>query len=174
MILRILHRLAIAFGLVSMAGSITGCKQAVRSSTEQQAELGTLPYPVIVVYETGHFQRLHSMTDFQAIDLSMVLSQTTTPYLIDNELNLFRLEQFASTKGTAAMMVSAGSGTTDVRFRMLPINDENHAQAKQLLKGVIAEDLSPAMMQTTLTQLQQAASLEEFFAEDKPADTLAP
>ena len=174
MIFQTLHRLAFALGLVSVAGSLAGCKQAVRSSTEQQSELGKLPYPMMVVYESGQFQRLHSPTEFQAISLPMVLNETTTPYLIDNELKLFRLEQFASTKGAVAMTASAGLGKTDVRFRMLPIRDENREQAKQLLKGVIAEDLSPAIMETTLLQLQQAASLEEFFADDSHADALAP
>lgn len=91
----------------------------------------------------------------------LVLMHQTPPKLIDNELNLFQLDNLSSTLNSFQLMANLGNGLSPVSFDLHRIRDRSHSQALRLLVETIASDLSVVESQQIETKIQSVETLED-------------
>lgn len=152
-------RLLIIVALLAAGVLIYYWKTGLNQSTA--VSIDDLKFPVTVVFSTASSYVHHDEKDLSTMSMQAVVMHETPPHLIDNELNLFQLQELKSTKGSMQLMLSAGNGLTPVTFKLKPIRDDSHVQARQLLASLIASDLSDEEVRGLAKRIQTARTLEE-------------
>ena len=92
--------------------------------------------------------------------------QQTPPHLIDNQLNLFQMDDLNSTRSSYTLLLNAGTGTTPVSFTLKPVRDETQTEVRKLLIGIVNPDLPEDEAAVMKSRILSAQRLTEIFQPD--------
>ncbi|MFH1302995.1 MAG: hypothetical protein ABIK07_18195 [Planctomycetota bacterium] len=131
-----------------------------------QPTINDLNFPVVVFFSPTSFSVDHSAEELTTMNIQRVLMQQKPPHLIDNQLNLFQLDELNSTRSSYTLLLNAGTGTTPVSFTLKPVRDETRTEARKLLIGIVNPELPDDEAAAMKSRIRSAQRLTEIFQAD--------
>ena len=125
-----------------------------------------LKFPVAVLFDQSDCRIHYDAADLGIMGLMRVMNYESSPYLIDNELNLFQMENLKSEKSSLQIMLSMGNGSTPVSFTLKAVRDDLHTQARELLTRSISSTVPDDESAEIRNRILSASTLNETLPPD--------
>ena len=156
---------------ITICLAVTGLAVVARSMLSHPAPppvptVADLKFPVAVIFDESDCRIHHDAADLHVMGLMRVMAYKDWPYLVDNELNLFQLENLISEKNSWQIFLSMGNGSTPVSFTLKTVRDDSHAHARGILTGCIPSHVSDDESAVIRDRIQSARTLSETLSPD--------
>lgn len=107
--------------------ALFGCKAPAAPPT-----VGDLHFPVLVLFEQGGVLRHNDAADLNSMSVQRVVGSNSPPFLIDSNLDIYRLDRLASVHG-GIWLIANPSGRTEVTFDLARVAQSDAAQSRRLI-----------------------------------------
>lgn len=114
------------FVAIAVGALLAACKPAPPPSVDD------LAYPVVVAWESSGIVRHDDAKDLQVMSTQRVVNANSAPFLVDSQLDVYRLDRLASTHGGMWLMANP-VGRTDVTFELVRVAQGDAARARALI-----------------------------------------
>lgn len=141
----------------ALAALLAACKPAPPPTPE------ALAYPVLVLFEQSGVVRHDDVADLKQMSTQRVVNANSAPFLVDSELDVYRVEKLVSTHGGLWLMANP-VGRTEVTFELARVAHGDAAQARALIAERFVDIRGRDEEDAAKRQLAKAQTFAEMLA----------